>query len=355
MSVFESDAAWDGAFGIGSEMKCSYRKATLDDVPAMYELRRNSILQLAPKAMSVEQSVKWASRLTLEAMFSRLASAQFWLAESSGSIAGWVGVRTDEIYGIYVHPDYASQGVGSGLLRLAETMMLAAGVTTARLDASWNAEDFYLRSGYRPTGPRPADDTRVFVKSLRSAPIFGRRKHPTVVMLAGLPGAGKTSLAYAIAQVLPFVVLDKDRINAILLHTHFCQSSVGPLSYDVLLDLAEDMVANQGHSVILDTAGRQPIIFDRARFITQCAGAALRVIHLKAPFEIRQNRLSSREARPSQWVADQTTDAEEAEWYSHLPPDTLVMSSLRPVKEYLPDVLAFLLSEHVEIQGEEPG
>jgi putative acetyltransferase len=217
-------------------MKCSYRKATLNDVPAMCEIRRNSILQLAPKAMSVQQSVNWASRLTLEAMTDRLASARFWLAEIHSGIVGWVGVRDDQICGIYVHPDYANRGVGSGLLRLAEVMMLAAGVTSARLDASWNAEDFYLRRGYRPTGPRPTDDTRVFVKSLRKAPLFGCREHLTVVMLAGLPGTGKTSLANAIAQVLTFVVLDKDRINSILLRTNLCQSSAGPLSYDVLLD-----------------------------------------------------------------------------------------------------------------------
>jgi hypothetical protein len=30
-------------------MKLSYRKATIEDVPAMFDVRRNSILELAPK------------------------------------------------------------------------------------------------------------------------------------------------------------------------------------------------------------------------------------------------------------------------------------------------------------------
>jgi predicted kinase len=113
-------------------------------------------------------------------------------------------------------------------------------------------------------------------------------------------------------------------------------------------------IHKQGHSVILDTAGRQPIILDRAKLIALSGGADLRVIHLMAPFETRQSRLSSREARPSQWVEDQTTAAEEMEWYSHLPPDALAISSLRPLKEFLPDVLEFLLSDGAEIQAEQP-
>jgi|SRR5678809_1312756 putative acetyltransferase len=145
----------------------SYRKATIDDAAGMFVLRESSILELAPKGMSIPQSVDWASRLTLEAMTQRFSVAEFWVAEMNDSIVGWVGIRGDEIYGLYVNPNCVNRGIGSGLLRLAEEIMLAAGINTVRLDASWNAEAFYVRHGYSPIGPRPPNDTRIFEKTLR--------------------------------------------------------------------------------------------------------------------------------------------------------------------------------------------
>ena len=137
-------------------------------------------------------------------------------------------------------------------------------------------------------------------------------------------------------------MLDKDLVNTVLLNAALNQNTAGPLSYDVLLDLAEDIVTVQRHSVILDTAGRQRLILDRAMLIAQRASATLRVIRCIAPRALRLSRLTSREARPSQWTEDDTTESLEAQWYSHLPPDALTVSSTRPVEELLPEVLKFL-------------
>jgi ribosomal protein S18 acetylase RimI-like enzyme len=150
-------------------MNPSYRKATVQDVAEMFAVRKTSILELAPTGMSVQQSVDWSSRLTLEAMAQRMNDAEFWVAEVNSAIVGWVGIRSDEIYGLYVDPQFVNRGIGSGLLRLAEEIMRAAGITKARLGASWNAEAFYIRQGYEPIGPRPRDDTRIFEKSLSGA------------------------------------------------------------------------------------------------------------------------------------------------------------------------------------------
>src|SRR5437016_3411689 len=83
---------------------------------------------------------------------------------------------------------------------------------------------------------------------------------PTVVMLAGLPGTGKTTLAYELGRIFGWMVLDKDILNADLLNAGLQQAQAGPLAYEMMFSLARDLVIRQRHSVIMDTAGRQPRI-----------------------------------------------------------------------------------------------
>jgi predicted kinase len=167
---------------------------------------------------------------------------------------------------------------------------------------------------------------------------------PTIVMLAGLPGTGKTTLAYEIARILGWTVLDKDLINTELLSAGLSQSQAGPLAYELLFRLTRDLVIQQRHSVILDTAGRQPRILEQARLIAEEASAHLRVIRCIAARDIRNERMNQRICRPSQWEADQTTDQEEAQWYAHIPAEAFVISTDQSFERVLASIVAFLRS-----------
>lgn len=147
-------------------MKCVIRKAGLEDVPRLLELRRQSILKLAPKGMSVAQSQAWAARQTIEGIEKRFKDIEIWVAEANGRIAGWVGFHGDYLDGLYTDPQFLEQGIGTRLLDTAEGLMRKRGVQVVRADASWNAEEFYLRRGYEPVGPRPADSARPLAKRL---------------------------------------------------------------------------------------------------------------------------------------------------------------------------------------------
>jgi putative acetyltransferase len=134
------------------------RRATLSDAEALHALRRDSILELAPSGMSMDQARAWAAKGDLESMTRRLQDTEIWLAEIDAVIAGWVAVRGDYLDALYVHPAHARRGIGTNLLKLVEDLLRARGVRTIRADVSWNAEGFYLRHGYEPVGARPPNE-----------------------------------------------------------------------------------------------------------------------------------------------------------------------------------------------------
>lgn len=165
----------------------------------------------------------------------------------------------------------------------------------------------------------------------------------TLVLMAGLPGTGKTTLAYALANELHWPVLDKDLLNGVLLDGGLAQPQAAPLAYDMLFVLGQDLLIQQQQSVILDSAGRLPFILERGSSIAQLAAARLKIVRCVAPQAIRAERLANRIAKPSQWVVDQATDEDQEQWYAHLPPETLVIATDRPMVAYIDEVMAYLV------------
>jgi putative acetyltransferase len=131
-----------------------HRPARLDDASRLFEVRRRSILELAPSGMSVENAEAWATRLTRSGMERKLRELEIWIAEFDGVTAGWGAIHGDFLEGLYTAPEYAGQGVGAALLNRLETLMRGRGVGAVRAEASSNAKSFYLRRGYRATGPQ---------------------------------------------------------------------------------------------------------------------------------------------------------------------------------------------------------
>jgi putative acetyltransferase len=129
-----------------------HRLATLDDAPRLFDVRRRSILELAPPAMSVADAEAWAGKLTLAGMEQKLRGLEIWITEQEAAVAGWGAIRDDTLEALYTAPEFAGQGVGAALLDRLEGLMRERGFTAVRAEASPNAVGFYLRRGYRVTG-----------------------------------------------------------------------------------------------------------------------------------------------------------------------------------------------------------
>ncbi len=111
----------------------------------------------------------------------------FILAETGGHLVGFVQLtegatharvpagRTMELDRLYVQERFAGQGIGSMLLRQAEALAIARGLSTMWLTA-WahnrRARDFYAAKGYRDIGDSlytfdgEHHENRVFVRQL---------------------------------------------------------------------------------------------------------------------------------------------------------------------------------------------
>jgi putative acetyltransferase len=147
-------------------METVYRRAIRKDASGLYDIRRRSILELAPPKMPAAEAQAWAARLTLSGMERKLRELEVWVAELNGAVVGWGAIRGDRLEGLYAAPEFAGQGVGTGLLDRLEGLMRDREFPSVRAEASSNARDFYLRRGYRTTGPQTLQGAWPIAKEL---------------------------------------------------------------------------------------------------------------------------------------------------------------------------------------------
>jgi putative acetyltransferase len=140
------------------------RPAQPEDIATLTLIRRTAILTLATPTMGQTEAQHWADAAAANRIQLALALHAVWVAEIAGAAVGWVEVGGDYIAGMYVQPQHAGQGIGSALLAHAEAAIQAAGYPAVRLDASWNAEEFYVRRGYQPLAERSVETGRPMIK-----------------------------------------------------------------------------------------------------------------------------------------------------------------------------------------------
>jgi predicted kinase len=168
---------------------------------------------------------------------------------------------------------------------------------------------------------------------------------PTLVLLAGWPGAGKSTVARALGAALGWPVVDKDTIKSTLLESGLAEAVAAPLAYDLALALVDDLVARQGCSVIFDSPARFERTVTAATRIAAAAGGRLRVVLCQAEAPLRHARLAARAPMRSQWTADHGPPGAGGEAYAHLPPGTLTLHTTRPPEDLLAEALAWLAAD----------
>ena len=91
--------------------------------------------------------------------------------------------------------------------------------------------------------------------------------HRAVVMMAGLPGTGKSTLATRLARSLGLLVIDKDLIHSVMMDRGADRAQSAEIAYEISFWLLADFVNRQDKSAIFDSAGRQPFVLGRLQNI----------------------------------------------------------------------------------------
>ena len=179
---------------------------------------------------------------------------------------------------------------------------------------------------------------------------------PTLVLMAGLPGAGKSTLASKIGLDLGWVVIDRDTLKDSLLEDSLLKEKIaedvaGWAAYESFFKLAHDLLVNQHRSIILDTSTLHRFIFERARALANSAGAEFKVILCEVDEKTRQHRLRTRKKRISQ-VHGHLVPEEAARQFDKLPPElTLKIDTKDPLKKYEEKALAFVSGPKLVMSG----
>jgi ribosomal protein S18 acetylase RimI-like enzyme len=140
------------------------RVATPADANAIAAAHIDSIESIGPQFYSADVVRAWRAAIQPGLYLAAMGSGEvFFVAaadpggsqNSSGEVLGFSSHHVDDgqhSVGVYVRGIAARRGIGSALLRMAESSANAAGAASLRLDSSLAAVDFYKANGFVETG-----------------------------------------------------------------------------------------------------------------------------------------------------------------------------------------------------------
>ena len=170
-------------------------------------------------------------------------------------------------------------------------------------------------------------------------------EHPrlTLVMMAGLPGAGKTTLAYALEKELGWRVIDKDKYRSNEFRDELDDELASRKAYDLSFTEIYHTLKVDRTSVIFDTAALYSSIVDMVEEIVgNIEGVRLKVVLCVIDKEERDIRLRNRPQQYTSITVESASVADYLQLFDHLPPDKLILHThiscedcLIKAKEYI--------------------
>ncbi|MEM5565411.1 GNAT family N-acetyltransferase [Psychroserpens sp. AS72] len=121
------------------------REATLDDLPEITSIFRDTVRAINSRDYSEKQIEIWSSGAEDTAIWEeRINNLYFIVAEYKNEIVGFAHVTKGcHLDGLYVHKNYQRRTIGSKLLRIVESQIMADGYEVINADSSITSVDFF--------------------------------------------------------------------------------------------------------------------------------------------------------------------------------------------------------------------
>ncbi|MFD2915854.1 GNAT family N-acetyltransferase [Psychroserpens luteus] len=121
------------------------REAILDDLPEITSIFRDTVRAINSRDYSETQIEIWSSGADdTEIWEERINNLYFIVAEYRNEIVGFAHVTKGcHLDGIYVHKNYQRRTIGSKLLRIVESQIMAEGYEVINADSSITSVDFF--------------------------------------------------------------------------------------------------------------------------------------------------------------------------------------------------------------------
>ncbi len=158
--------------------------------------------------------------------------------------------------------------------------------------------------------------------------------------MAGMPGAGKSTIALALGEAFGIPVVDKDVIVSALLEHGIAEDAAHPAAYGTTFGLAEHLLGVQRLSVIVDTPAVYPSTLDWAAQLCAETGAMLIPVLCSADGETRFDRMAAREGLRSHSKGTTRRPGTACERFAHFPDDTIELDTMRPLDDVVREAIA---------------
>lgn len=167
---------------------------------------------------------------------------------------------------------------------------------------------------------------------------------PALILFAGMPGSGKTTLARMVSRRLSVPVFAKDRVQRVLRDHHLADASSGD-GYYIILDLADEQLS-LGLTVILDATFPLDHFRMVASEIAARHQARFCAIYCYCSDDaVWRERMTNRVQYVPGWKPVGWEDVQRMrEYYQPWSDNALFVDSLRSPEENLPAVLEYIRS-----------
>jgi len=134
------------------------------------------------------------------------------------------------------------------------------------------------------------------VEAVLLPPDMETTAYPVLIMMSGLPGSGKSYLSQRLAQQLPAVVIESDRVRKALFPQPTYSAQESAIVHRTCQGVMQRLL-NKGVRVIFDATNLVEFQREILYNLAERSGARLLIVRTVAPEPVIRERLEQRKAR----------------------------------------------------------